>query len=199
MKAALRLTALAVALCLAGPVAAQKIKMNGGGGGFAIGANGGFYTLSGDDFETTDAGFGLNGFVRYNFPSGFSISGGFQWNTHNDDFIGESITIIGVIVDPRYYFQLKTPTVTPFVGGRAGYLRESVTVAGFDLSASGFAFGGTGGILFQASPQFAIETTVSFQSLSFGDVDVDGTTVPNTDASGTSLGISAGLVISFPK
>lgn len=62
------LTTALVAACAAVPTAA--FAQGGPFGAFAIGGNAGLYTLSGDDFEGTDAGFGLNGFLRFTARSG---------------------------------------------------------------------------------------------------------------------------------
>lgn len=103
------------------------------------------------------------------------------------------------MVDPRYYFRTASPTFVPFIEARGAWLRESATVGGVDLSATGWAFGGTGGILFALGPSVGIETGASFTAVSFGDADADGTTIPESSASGASLGVFAGLVVYFPS
>lgn len=167
--------------------------------GFGLGGSAGFFTLSGDDFEGTDSGAGFNAFLRYTAPSGISFTAGVQFNSHDINQVENNLGVIGVVLDPRYYFRLPgTPSLAPFLGLRAAWVRQSVEILGSDVAAKGWAFGGIGGLLFQLAPQFALETSVSFTGLWFGDFEVDGGNRPNTDTSGSALGIIAGIVISFP-
>jgi hypothetical protein len=167
--------------------------------GFAFGGNLGYYTLSGDDFEGIDSGLGFEGNVRYSWLSGFQILGGVHYASHGIDGLDENINVLSIFVEPRYVFAIGSPTLSPFVGGRAGWVRQSLDIEGIDASADGVAFGGSGGLLFQVAPQVAIETSVMFAAVSFGDIEVEGESVDGTDSSGTTLALQGGIVISLPR
>lgn len=167
--------------------------------GFALGGKLGYYTLSGDDFEGVDAGFGFEGNVRYTLLSGFQILGGVHYAIHGMEGLDENMNVLAIFAEPRYVFAIGSPTISPFVGGRAAWVRESVDIQGVDASASGFAFGGTGGLLFQVAPQVAIETSVLFAAVSFGDIEIEGESIDGTDTSGTTLALQGGIVISLPR
>ncbi|UCG89144.1 MAG: outer membrane beta-barrel protein [Gemmatimonadota bacterium] len=168
--------------------------------GFKVGAAIGYNTLGGDDFDGLDPGFGFHGFLGYMTPAGFTISGGVQYSTHGVDGIDENAHVLGVYVEPRYSAKLASPSVAPFIGGRAYWVRYTLNMAWVgDASSSGFAFAGIGGIVFQVAPQFALEPAVTFMLLSFGEAKVDGETIPDTDMQGNSLGLHLAFVISFPS
>lgn len=167
--------------------------------GFALGGNLGYYTLSGDDFEGIDAGLGFEGNARYTFLSGFQIVGGVHYASHGFEGLDENMNVLAIFVDPRYVFAIGSPMIAPFVGGRAAWVRESMDIQGIDASANGFAFGGTGGLLFQVAPQVAIETSVMFAAVSFGDIEVEGVTIDGSDSSGTTLALQGGIVLSLPR
>ena len=126
-------------------------------------------------------------------------TGGDNATADGVDGFDDNIHVLGIFVEPRYVAKLASPSVAPFIGGRAYWLRETLSTMGLDLSASGFGFGGIGGIVFQVAPQFALEPAVTFTPLSFGDAKVDGQTVSDTDAKGNSLGLHLAFIISFPS
>ena len=167
--------------------------------GVSVGAAVGYNTLSGDDFTGTDAGFGFQGLLRYTTIGGFAVSGGVQYNIHGADGISENLKVLGIYVEPRYVARLQAASVAPFVGGRVGWERWSVSAVGATASATGYGLGGIGGILFQVAPQVGIETAVTFTALSFGDAEVNNITVSNSDSNGSSLGLHAGIIVSFPS
>jgi hypothetical protein len=163
-------------------------------GGLGIGVAGGYYSLGGDDFETTDAGFGGLAMVQYNLSPRFQLVGGVGMSWHDDSYIEETITNMRVSAEPRFYFPMAGGSMHPYIGGLAGWSRSSATVSGYDLSQSGFYFGGTGGLQFSLGPKTAFEVAVVLASMSFGDAEVDGESQPDTDASGTILALQAGVV-----
>jgi len=190
MQTFLKMTVLmAGALLLAAPVLAAD-------GQFAIGGNLGYATLTGDDFQAADDGFGVNGSLRYNMVNGFGINGAVQWNSHDVKGTDESFNMLRIGVEPRYNFSLSNPVFTPYLGARAMWIRES---ADNNMSANGWGFGATGGMIFQTSPNFGIELGLSYDAISFGDIKVDGNTLENSDTSGGSFSIMTGIVYSFSK
>lgn len=167
--------------------------------GVSITGAAGFHTLTGDDFEDTDAGVGVQGVLRYTTVGGFSIGGGVQYNIHGVDGFDENFNVLGIYVEPRYIARLQASGVAPFIGGRVAWVKESMSVPGATVKATGYGLGGIGGILFQLAPQVDLETAVTFTTLQFGDASINNVTVDGTDSSGSSLGLQLGLVISFPQ
>jgi hypothetical protein len=164
----------------------------------------GFNTLYGDDFEVADAGFGVQGLLRYTTVAGFAFGGGVHYSAHGVDGLSEKLNVLGIYVEPRYVARLQASNVAPFIGGRVAWVRQSMTVrwspdwAPTRHAATGYGLGGIGGILFQLSPQIGVETAVTFYVLSFGDASVNDATVRDSDMSGSSLGLQLALVMSFP-
>jgi hypothetical protein len=193
------LGSLAVAAFAAAPVTAQTVGGSGSGGkgGMSVGVAGGYYSLGGDDFTTTDAGFGGEASLRYGVSRSFTLKAGVSISSHHDSYIDDNIQALAVSVEPRYMISMPgTPKLTPFIGGRVQWARESATVQGIDLNGSGFGFGGVGGFQYLASPQLAIESSVIFTTQSFGEVKYQGTVV-QTSTSGTILGLQFGVVFHF--
>ena len=169
--------------------------------GFGIEAGIGYYPLSGDDFDLTDPGIGFEGEARYTWASGFQLAGGVSYNIHgvDVDVIDENLKVLGVFAEPRYLFALKSPNIAPFIGGRLSYLHQSLDRNGVSTGGNGWAFGGVGGLLFQVGQQVGIEVSVLFAAVSFGDFEADGFSIANTDTSGSTLGLRAGVVVNFPR
>ena len=168
----------------------------------SIGVGGQFLSFGGSDFEGTDAGFGAE--ARLMFPVGKSVSlgGGLQYSSHNDDFFDNSMKVLGILAEGRYMFHTTSGKATPYLAGRGGWTKAStsdVDVDGDgivdinDLKWSGFVFGAGGGVLISMSPTASLDLGLVLHSLSLGDADADGTTITNTDVSGTALQIRAGV------
>ena len=193
MQSTLKITlVLAGILLLAAPVSAAD-------GQFAIGSNLGYFSLTGDDFETADPGFGVNGNVRYNMPNNFGVNAAVQWNKHGIDGTDDSFNMLAIALEPRYNIEMQNPMFTPFVGARGMWVKQSGDAAGLDISSSGFGFGATAGMMFNVSSQFGIEAGVGYDAISMGNLDIDGTELPDSEASGGSFNFSAGFVYNFPK
>jgi hypothetical protein len=186
------LAVAAIAVLLGSTTAMAQSKIS-------LGASGGYFSLSGDDYENTDAGFGFQGDVRFMASPNISVLAGFGYNMNSetDPTGGPDVDVntIRILLQPRYMFRLTNSQLTPWVGGHVEWHQASADVSGSDVSANGFGFGGAGGVTWWASPTIGIEASVLFQSISFGDAEVDGQTVSGTDTSGTSLGIQVGVVI----
>ena len=199
-NAARVVAALAAAALCAAPATAQMAGGNAGGkGSISVGVAGGYYSLGGEDFNTTDAGFGGEASLRYGVNRNIELKAGVGISSHDDSSINESIKGLSVSVEPRYMISMAgTPKLTPFIGGRVQWARESATVGGIDLSGNGFGFGVVGGFQYLASPQLGIEASVLLVSQSFGEVKYGGQVV-NSSTSGTVLGLQVGLVFKFGR
>lgn len=156
-----------------------------------------YATLSGDDFDGVDAGLGIDAQVRFRAGPRLTIGIGGQYTMHGVDISDEKFKVMGIFAEPRLTFSMPGASMTPFVGARLGYLRNSFSDTGTDVKASGWLLGGTGGLMFRAGPSMNIVLALMFASATFGDQEINGTTQANTDASGTSLALRAGVSFGF--
>ncbi len=131
---------IVAALCVAGvrPAGAQ-VSFN---------VAGLYVSLSGSDFQGTNAGIGADGQVRFRLaPSPITLGIGAQYTTHSVDGISENFNVWGVFVEPRYAFPSGASQVKPYLAARGGYLHQGISSGGNSLSADGFDIGAGGGIL----------------------------------------------------
>jgi hypothetical protein len=189
MRPATRVLVAIIALALAGTPAMAQAPVKPGLG---LGLVGGYYSLGGDDFTGTDAGFGGEASVRFGVSPAWSILGGVGISSH--DVSGETLINLRISAEPRYMFHMPSSPITPFLGVRAAWTQSSATVAGDDYSQTGYIIGGTGGVQIRMSPKLLFEGAVTFAAASFGDFDVNGTTLSGSDASGTILALQLGIV-----
>ena len=157
-----------------------------------------YATLSGDDFEGTDAGMGFDAQLRYTRSSTFSLGGGIQRTSHGVDGLDNNIAVLGFFVEPRMDLKMSgTSNLSPFLAFRAAYLRESLSEGGSDFSATGYGFGFGGGLSMAASPSMSLTGTITYNIVNFGEVEVDGDAIPDSDAGGSSLAVRFGVKWNF--
>lgn len=156
---------------------------------FELGVNGGLYMLSGDDFEDVEAGFGVDVTGRFYTSDANAFGIGGQWNQHGIEETDIDLTVLNIYGEFRHNFDTGGSAI-PFLSGRAGWYRASADVEGADISQNGFGGGVVGGLGFGM-----LEVSALLEYVSFGDADVDGTEIPDSDASGFVLGIRAGIVV----
>jgi len=177
------LAVLAVALCSTVPASAQT----------SLGLGVQLLDLGGSDFDGISAGIGVEG--RVMFPVGASalLGAGAQYSSHGIDGIDPNFNVLGLIAEGRYLFKRAGGKVTPYVGGRGGYVHGSASQGGNSVTASGYAIGATGGVQIQTSPTMSFDLGLAFHSVKLGDAKANGTTQPGTKSSGTGLQIRAGV------
>ena len=186
------LAGLSVAFTVAARVEAQDANP------LSVEVAGIYATLSGDDFEGTDAGMGFDAQLRYAKSSQFSFGGGVQRTSHGIDGFDNSIAVLGFFVEPRMDLKMSgSSNLSPFLAFRAAYLRESLSEGGSDLSGTGYSFGFGGGLSMAASPSMSLTGTVTYNIVNFGEVEVDGDPIPDSDASGSSLAVRFGVKWNF--
>jgi hypothetical protein len=151
--------------------------------------------LSGDAYEGLQAGLGVEGQIRYNFPSPLSLGGGLQYSRHEfneSSGITDPLTLFGVFVEPRYVIRTSSDVLFPYLSGRLAFLKQSTTVAGIDVSASGTQFNGGGGVLYGLTDNLLLDLGATFGAVSFGSFSSGG-----EGGSGTNvvfrIGISGGI------
>ncbi|MGH9894599.1 MAG: hypothetical protein ACREA0_21995 [bacterium] len=188
MRALRALAIVAAAGVVATPAVAQV----------SIGAAGLYASLNGSDFDGTDAGFGLDAQVRFPIGSSASLGFGGQWTSHGVQGATNNLTVLGVFGEPRFMFTT-AGSVKPYLMARGGYVRESFSESGFDASASGYYVGGGGGLVLAAGSSLTVDLAVFLNTVSFGDVTVNGSKVSNSNTSGSALVVRAGIVIGLGK
>ena len=182
---------LVIAFMVSAPHAARAQTTLG------IGAQ--YMDFGGSDFDGTDGGFGLEG--RVMFPAGKSalVGGGIQYSSHNEASFSNNIAVLGILGEGRYQFPTKTGKVTPYVAGRLGWAKASVSEDldgdGIDdhVKWSGIAFGAGGGLLVATGATSSFDFGLVLHSVSFGDATVNGTSVSDTKLSGTAFQFRAGM------
>lgn len=188
------LSALFVAASLyATPAAAQGIQID---------ANGGVYIPGGDDFDGTDAGFGGEVGVIYNFPSGFGLGVAGRRSTHDLDdptgLIDSSFEIVGFLGVIRYAFPSQS-SVTPYVEGRAGLSDVTLEVSAGGLSAesgaTGFEGGAVIGLGIPVGTKVAVDLSAMFSYLNLGDFEIGGVSLTGTESTGSVIGFRGGFSI----
>jgi len=186
------LACLTVVFALASRVEAQAANPWG------VEVAGIYATLSGDDFEGTDAGMGFDAQLRYTRSSTFSLGGGLQRTSHGIDGFDNSISVLGFFVEPRMDLKMSgSSSLSPFLAFRAAYLKESLDEDGSDLSATGYSFGFGGGLSMAASPSMSLTGTITYNIVNFGEVEVDGESIDDSDAGGSSLALRFGVKWNF--
>lgn len=186
-SAAIAVTGLALA---AGAATAQ---VPGPVGGVALEFAGLYATLSGSDFQGINAGFGGDAQVR--FGGRLSLGLGAQYTSHGNDVVPDNSKVIGIFAEPRITFHVPASPITPYVGARVGWMNSSISSGGTDIKSSGYEAGATGGVMFRAGPMVQIVLAAVFASVHFGDQKVNGASQANSDTSGSSLAIRAGVRI----
>jgi hypothetical protein len=101
-------------------------------------------------------------------------------------------------VDPRLLLN-SGPGVAPFIGARVAYAQWSLDTALGELSASGWNFVAEVGVLVPIAAQLSLEGMLAFGYATFGDIEQDGTTIPDSEDSGTTGSLKAGLVYTFSR
>ena len=177
--------------------AALATNLQAQGPRFGFEAAGLYATLSGDDFDGTDAGMGFDIQGRYMSSPKFSVGAGIMRTTHGTDFSDNDIAVLGLFAEPRYHFAVSGSSMMPFVTGRLAYLKESLSAGGSDFKANGYLFGFGGGLAYQVSPTMTLGGSVTYNLVSFGDAKMDGTTIANSDASGSSLAVRCAFGFKF--
>lgn len=178
------LAVLAVLLLVAPAIASAQTSL-----GFGVQ----LLDLGGSDFDGISAGIGVEARVMLRAGQSAQVGVGAQYSTHGIQGIDPNFNILGLIPEFRYLFKGTGGKVTPYVGGRAGYIHASVSQGGNSVTASGYAFGATGGIQLETSSSMSFDLGLAFQSAHLGDLKANGATQPDTKSSGTGLQFRAGL------
>ena len=161
-----------------------------------ISVGAGWYNPGDDDFRETEAGPGLDIAVRFAAGERLHLAFGGQWNSNGVDFSGDDWTVLAIFVEPS--LALATGgAVEPFIAGRVGWLRQSITAPSGHRAGNGVGFGGFVGLRIPFASRLAVEVAAPFYRVSFGDVEVGSVERPDSDSSGRVFGIRVALNIGF--
>lgn len=184
----MRMIRIAASVALLSTVVVGRVA-----GQISFGVAGLYATLSGSDFTGTNAGIGADAQVRLALGSGFTLGGGAQFTSHGVDGFNEKFNVIGIFAEPRYVFAAGASKVHPYLVGRGGWLRQSISSGGNELKATGFFFGGGGGLVVGLGPSVSLDISAILASINFGEQELNGSPTgfkPN----GTSLALRAGIL-----
>ena len=188
IKLARSLLAVALLVVMAVPAGAQGIKLE---------ASLAYVSLGGDDFEFTGAGMGFDVAAIFSTPAKLSIAAGLQRSSHEFDDNSGDMAALQIYAEPRMTLGMMTGPVSPYLFGRVGWVRASGDLGGADASQSGFGFGGGIGMRITTPGSISWHASVGIHSISLGDAEVDGSTIPDSDASGSAMVLRGGVSFSF--
>lgn len=156
-----------------------------------------YATVSGDDFEGIDAGIGFDVQGRVKLTA-LSLGLGYQRSSHGIEGIEEDAVVSGIFVEPRYEIP-SAAAFKPYLTARLGRITQSVEGNGSELKASGFAFGAGAGVTLPLAGNVRLNTSASWNSMSFGEMELDGDQIPDSKTSGSSLALRVGMSFSFGR
>ncbi len=199
MRRSVTLLVLAIAFALAHhQQATAQIKL-AAPPGFGIGATVGFASFS----ETIDervGGVSVEGSLRYTLPMGVQIVGGVGYSNVDIENNDNNADVLAIFLDPRIVLTMDRPgAIAPYMGARLAYLDESVDTESGSASSTGWLAAGIFGLLIPISSRLAAETSLVFGYAGLGDLEVGGTTIPDSDNNGATFSIKVGFVFSFPR
>ncbi len=154
-------------------------------------------SVSGDDFQDTDAGLGwdLQGQLGY---GAISMGIGYGRTSHHNDALGEYVTGGSLFLEPRVSLRLGRSPAVPYLAIR--YARSELSLDALILGL-GRVVGEQHGYLLLAGPglamplsaKFRLEVAALYGKASFGAATVNGQQQANSERHGTTLHLRAGL------
>jgi hypothetical protein len=168
--------------------------------GLGIAGTAGIATIS-PESDVREYGASFEGSLRYTWPSGFQVAGGVNYTLGNVDEVDDSRKVLGIFVDPRLVLSPRAAAVTPYIGARIGYTTHSLNTVvnenDVEITGDGWVFGGIFGVLLRLSDRWAGEVYGVFGVAPLGDVELNGSTVPDSGTTGFTGALRGGLVYSF--
>jgi hypothetical protein len=156
-----------------------------------------YATVGGDDFEGIDAGVGFDVQGRVKFTA-LSLGLGYQRSSHGIEGLDENVVASGIFVEPRYELS-SAGSVKPYLTARLGRITQSIEGDGSELKATGFSFGGGAGVMVPLAGSVHLNTSASWNSVSYGEMELDGDEIPDSKTSGSSIALRVGLAFSFGR
>lgn len=187
-----------VAAAMLGGLVATSANAQGIKPSFSIEGGALYASVSGDDFEGTDAGMGFDAQARLAF-GGFSIGAGYQRTSHDIEGLEESASVSSFFVEPRLALPMGMSRVSPYLMGRIGRVSNSLEESGIEAEANGWSYGAGAGLNIAAASRVALNVSAFYNGLSFGDYEVDGSEISDSNSSGGSFVLRAGLSVGLGR
>ena len=149
--------------------------------------------LGGSDFDGISAGLGVEGRVMFPVGRTAQLGGGLQYSSHGISGIDPNFNVLGFIGEGRYLFKSTTSKVTPYLGGRGGYVHASVSQGGNSVTANGYAIGATAGVQIETASTMSFDLGLAIHTVHLGDAKANGVSQPGSSSSGTGLQFRVGV------
>jgi len=169
--------------------------------GFAVGAMAGGVSFA-DSTNSLNFGFGAEATIRWTF-NGLQLIGGGGYNSVAVENLNSNRNVWTVFADLRLLMKT-VPGIAPYIGGRIGYGWSSVDISELEISnfteakQTGWIFAGVFGVLFPLSPNWAVDSTLTFGVAPFGDIEFNtGDKLPDSSTTGMTGSLKVGIVYSF--
>ena len=162
-------------------------------GSWGFGAAATYTSLTGDVGKNTDPGIGVDGLVTYNFSSQFSLGGGASYQSFSTSNSGPDVHTLGIFADPRWNFAAMSPKLTPYIGGRLGWLHSTASQGGNDFKQNGFNVGAGLGLKYAMGAATNFDISAHYDYISTQDGDVNGSTISGSGQTGGGFGVRAGF------
>ena len=151
-----------------------------------------YIILSGNDFQTTNAGIGGDAQVRFRLaPSPITLGIGSQYTTHIIDNVQPNANVWGVFLEPRLGLASGASPIKPYLGARGAYLHQSTSQGGSTASADGILIGGGGGLLIGLGG-LNLDIGALVALANFGEVKINGSGT-GVKPNGTAIALRAGI------
>jgi hypothetical protein len=167
---------------------------------FSVQASGLYAKLFGDAFANVGRGLGGEAQLRYT-PGALSIGAGFQYTDHDTPETSDAtFHLYGGFLEPRYVIDVGSSTAFPYISTRFSILSQKITRPDgtgqeIETSATGVTLNGGGGVLFRLGSRVNLDVGSTFGYTHFGDAETEGSTNPNTSASGSNIVVRLGLAL----
>jgi hypothetical protein len=183
-----------VALLVAFPAVASAQSLG-------LAGSAGYFFPMGDDFEEAENALGIDGRLFATFTGGLELGVGVARVSGSVEEQGVSVDVPSwqLYVEPRFNLNVPLMPIKPFLGVRAGWIQQSSEVANIEMKASGFTLGGIAGGNITLAPSLALELALLFEHQSFGNAEIDGEEVEDSEATGQMVGLRAGLRFTIPR
>jgi hypothetical protein len=152
----------------------------------ALGVNGGWFVLGGEEFQPTDDGAGVEVYASGHVYRAFYLGLGAHYSSHGT-FLPEHLHITGLFLQPELVFPVGAQ-MRLRVSGRGAWVHRSITAGTTGYASSGYGIGVAGAASYDLIGPLALEVSTTFDYIALD------TLFPPGDAdNGTALGMHLGL------
>lgn len=156
-----------------------------------------YASVSGDDFQDTDAGLGWDGQVQLGYRA-MSLGLGYERSSHHNDLLGEYVTATSLFVEPRFTLGRGGWAAIPYLSVR--YSRTELSLDAF-IPGLGSLAADQKGYLLLAGPGLSValashvrmELALLYGRASFETAKVNGQVLANSQRQGSAFHARAGL------